>query len=49
MKIVIADANRDSADSRAMLEAGFDRHLTKPVDPAALEAALQVAPGSPPA
>ena len=34
-------------DKRRALEAGFDRHLTKPVDPATLEAALQVPPASP--
>ena len=36
-------------DKRRALEAGFDRHLTKPVDPATLEAVLQVASGLPPA
>ena len=36
-------------DKRRAVEAGFDRHLTKPVDPVTLEAVLQVASGSPPA
>lgn len=34
-------------DKRRALEAGFDRHLTKPVDPATLEAVLLVPPASP--
>jgi CheY-like chemotaxis protein len=36
-------------DRHKALEAGFNVHLTKPVDPARLEAALAAAPKPPPA
>ena len=35
-------------DKRRALEAGFDRHLTKPIDPSRLEALLQTAAAHPP-
>jgi CheY-like chemotaxis protein len=41
--IAVTGFGQDS-DRRQALAAGFDHHLTKPIDPAALEAILVAAP-----
>ncbi len=48
-EILVALTGYGEAQDRARArEAGFDRHLTKPVDPDALQKLLLGAPGSPP-
>jgi CheY-like chemotaxis protein len=42
--VTILNVDDDAADQQQCLEAGFDRHLTKPVEPAELRQLLAAFP-----